>query len=285
MILTACVKQEDQKVGPKLKQAINPPRNPEVPMLIWSDPNQIWPDADHTPAIFYVPHQDDETLGMGAAISEHSRVRPTWVILLTKGWSTEALGVVLGYNPNATMNDVRIARNNEFIAACQDLGVHRIYIANGGAGYEDSTGICFDSLVNRFKRTMLYMNNIYKVNGHPNAHKTVSGIRDGESWNNCNHHPTHWACATAIDQLRIQYPTDFSDIRLYRVYYRVEGGECGDTPDWTYRTPDDDHWRKSNACWEYHVVDPDNQRYGIGYATVSTLFDAEEQQEFIDYIY
>lgn len=51
------------------------------------------------PAIFYTPHQDDESLGMAGAIVEHIEAgRPVFLVLLTDG------------KPSACKNYYRVAR-------------------------------------------------------------------------------------------------------------------------------------------------------------------------------
>ncbi|MFA4923649.1 MAG: PIG-L family deacetylase [Ignavibacteriaceae bacterium] len=112
------------------------------PIIVWqaeAQPISSWP------AIFYSPHQDDETLGMGASIAEHVRAgRAVYVVLLSNGANSGMLTYIQqNYNPNATMQDVINARNNEFIAACIALGVHRVYITHVGVGYDESADFLF----------------------------------------------------------------------------------------------------------------------------------------------
>lgn len=122
-------------------------------------PKLIWTAGENektkgTPAIFYSPHQDDETLGMGASISENSRIgRPTYVVLMTNGKNSTMLDYLQTINPSYNENDVTTFRNNEFIAACISLRVDRIYIANVGEGY-DETNLSQSELETEFKYTM-----------------------------------------------------------------------------------------------------------------------------------
>ena len=109
--------------------------------LIYNAQNQPNP-LSSPPVIFYSPHQDDETIGMGASIAEHVRIgRPVYVVLLTNGANENMLNFLKSLNSKSTMQDVINARNNEFIAACKALGVHKIYIADNGKGYNESIDI------------------------------------------------------------------------------------------------------------------------------------------------
>lgn len=109
------------------------------PTLVWqsaTQPSPTWP------AIFYTPHQDDEILGMGASISEHVRAgRAVYVVLLTNGANQGMLDYITSFDviKYPTMQDVINARNVELIESCKALGVHRVYISNGGAGYSEDT--------------------------------------------------------------------------------------------------------------------------------------------------
>jgi hypothetical protein len=70
------------------------------------------------PAIFLSPHQDDETLFMGAAIREHVLAgRPVIVVLLTDGGSSAVC--VRDY---PTREDCVAERDREFIAAVTKMG-------------------------------------------------------------------------------------------------------------------------------------------------------------------
>lgn len=248
------------------------------PVIVWQAEAQPIPSW---PAIFYSPHQDDETLGMGASIAEHVRAgRAVYVVLLSNGANSGMLSYIQqNYNPNATMQDVINARNNEFIAACIALGVHRVYIANVGAGYDESAD--FSVLKNEFKSVMNYFDNLY-----PSAsHKTVSGNCD--SYNpNCDKMPTHQAATTAIHEL---YSSGvISDIRLYRVYiYYWNYGTCDRSPSWLKPVSTKDKTTRINAINEYKYVNASIQRYGLGYwYSVQTLFDnsLNSNYEYVDFI-
>ncbi len=286
MTISAC-KKEDASNPTNISSVKNQSQNivksaqsiMDNPVLVWSSSSQPNPSIV-APAIFYSPHQDDETIGMGASIAEHVRAgRPVYVVLLTNGANTGMLAYLQTLNPNSTMQNVINARNNEFIAACIALGVHRIYIANVGSGYDES--IPFLTLKTDFKNTMSYMRNLF-----PSAsHKTVSGNCD--SYNpNCDKMPTHQAAATAIHEL---YNTGvITDIRLYRVYcYYWNYGTCDRCSSWFKPVSSSDKLRRQSAINQYKYVNTSIQRYGLAYwHSVSALFDNswDSNYEYVDYI-
>ena len=104
--------------------------------------------------LFLVPHQDDETLSMGAAIREHVAVNgpsTVAVVLLTTGESSGARRVLreVGYVPEATGKVERVAltkrqfvgsRDAEFYGACRALGVPHGNIFMPGFTLTEDTG-------------------------------------------------------------------------------------------------------------------------------------------------
>lgn len=249
------------------------------PLLVWSSATQP-NDSVSSPALFYSPHQDDETIGMGASIAEHVRTgRPVYVILLTNGANTEMLAYLQSLNSNATMKDVTNARNNEFIAACKALGVHRIYISNAGNGYDEA--VPFVKLKDEFKFTMSYMKDLF-----PNAsHKTISGNCDSYGANS-DKMPTHQAAANAIHEL--YNSRVITDIKLYRVYYYYnDHGADYRSPSWLKSVAFKDKLTRQVAINQYKYVNPSFQRYGLGYwHSVMSLFDNswDSDYEFVDFI-
>lgn len=290
-VFISCKKSELPECNESVKidaynLVVNDPALIELPLLVWENQNQPDP-LKVRPAIFYTPHQDDETIGMGAAISEHSREgRPVYVVLLTNGMNYHMLAWIRKkYNQAANMQDVIDARNREFIAACIELGAHRIYIANRGKGYNDETiGQCASANWNQtkksFKRTMYYFEKKF-----PGAsHKTISGNCD--SYNKQGKKiPSHQAAASALHDL---YNMGLiSDARLYRVYcfYYIEP-----SPDKScnYFSPvsELDKKIKQQAINQYRYKNPDEKRYGLGYWSVHSLFNNawDANYEYVDFI-
>jgi hypothetical protein len=219
---------------------------------------------------------------MGASIAEHVRVgRPVYVVLLSNGANSGMLDYLnqYYYHGTATMQDVINARNNEFIAACIKLGVQRIYISNGGSGFDESVSLSV--LQTEFQNTINYFANCF-----PNAsHKTVSGNCDSYD-TNCDKMPTHQAATNAIHQL---YNAGIiSDLNLYRVYvYYWAYGTCDRCSSWWKPVTMADKQTRINAITEYKSVDTVNHRYGLAYwDSVSELFDnsINSDYEYVDFI-
>ena len=80
------------------------------------------------PAIFFSPHQDDETLTMGAQIAQHVNAgRYVILQLITDGHASNARNLM---NPVLSYPDFVAARNREFLAAALKLGVHEVHFLN-----------------------------------------------------------------------------------------------------------------------------------------------------------
>lgn len=248
------------------------------PELVWSDESLI-DCSQNPPAIYYSPHQDDETIGMGASIAENVRIgKPVCVVLLTNGASMAMLKHLRKTLRNVSMADLCLYRNNEFLAACQTLGVNRVYISNSGSGFEEA--VPQDVLVGEFKQTMRYMDKIY-----PNAsHRTVSGNSDSYN-SNCSKHPSHQAAEYAIRDLVAEGV--LKDVRLYRVYrYYWSYGNCDKMPDCIKKVNPLDKQRRQEAIDQYRYVNKEEDRYGLGYwHSVKALFDNswDSDSEFVDY--
>jgi hypothetical protein len=258
-----------------------------LPLLVWSASNQPDPTV-FRPAIFYTPHQDDETIGMGASIAEHVRQgRAVYLVLLTNGANMGMLGFLREkYNQNATMDDLTRARNSELIAACMALGVHRIYFANGGRGFDDEAigdvgSTDWIITKDEFKSTMLYFAKLF-----PNAsHKTVSGNCD--SYNSiCEKMPAHQAAATALHELYDSGAVE--DVRLYRVYcYYWDYGSCDRCSSYFSSITGADKITKQKAINSYKYVDQNYQRYGLAYYySAMGLFKRcwDSNYEYVDFI-
>ena len=94
------------------------------------DPNPIIAPVEGGlgPAIFLTPHQDDETLTMGAAIREHVLAgRDTWVLLLTDGASS---GVCQKAPYNGDLAACTAERDREYRNAVHKMGAHAVVLAD-----------------------------------------------------------------------------------------------------------------------------------------------------------
>jgi hypothetical protein len=253
----------------------------EYPQLVWE--SQVPLKNKHkSPALFYTPHQDDETLGMGASIAEAVRKgHPVFVVLMTNG-KNEGIKNLLNGNQvceyhhekhsfNLTDNEVIAARNAEFIAACKTLGVHKIFIANNGLGYDETIGL--DSMSTNFFKTIEYFHLLY-----PNAsHHTINGNCDpyntkGDKMN------AHRACANALNLI---YSKNYTkNILLYKdyVYYFPKEER---TATFIKKVHRKDLKKRQKACDEYNLYNPALGRYAIGYQhSVWQLFNESYSSEF-----
>lgn len=76
------------------------------------------------PAIYFVPHQDDETLIMGASIEEHVAAgRIVHIVVVTDGGASRVRAVLAGEGYVLTRAQFVAARNREIVAAARRLGV------------------------------------------------------------------------------------------------------------------------------------------------------------------
>jgi hypothetical protein len=240
------------------------------PKLIWHSKNE----PTGVPFIFYTPHQDDETIGMGGVISEMARISiPVYVVLLTDGYNLDMLKYIRKTSPNYIEDDVRKIRNNEFIAACKALGVHRIYIANNGKGFSENLTI--NELKNNFHQT--YLNVIKTFPG--STHNTVSGIKDTYD-TLCSTHSTHYAATLAMEECLIK--KQLKEAFLYRVYvyYKIEQ-KCSKEKPYLFPISKIAKEFHNKAINEYKYVDTKINRFGLAYNhSVATLLLNCEKSEF-----
>ena len=244
----------------------------EAPLMVWDSNEQPNPSII-PPVIFYSPHQDDETIGMGASIAEHVRIgRPVYVVLFTNGAGSTAINILNGkekcnshnsfHHFNLTIEDFINARNNEFIAACKKLGVHRVYIANNGKGFDESIGL--KNMIVKFKNLVLTFQNQYSNI----SHKVISGNSDyscsGENCNTYTKSESHLAGDIAINNL---YKLGLvKDVRLYKIYiFSSCYNERKRNASWMKPVFNCDMLRKQKACDEYKLFNPKIGRYAIGY--------------------
>jgi hypothetical protein len=285
------------KKSPPLPEGVPNDLVTDSPFLYWNSETE----PEGTPAIFFSPHQDDETIGMAASISETSRNnRPVYVVLLTNGHheSLRKQMINLGGHENYALNDVFNARNAEMKAACMVLGVHRIYIANHGKGFDEVA--CYglqaeeamNTLQTSFEGTMNYFIQLW-----PNAgYRTVSGEHDSQCGRpTCVKTPAHQCASRALHRLHTTNPVfgKNKDLLFYRIYayyghpsLTSNPPGCDKNPSW-YRPIDErDRKRKENAHLEYYLMDPRIGRYGLGFFSVPPLFinSLVSPFEYIDFV-
>lgn len=260
------------------KCSVNDSVKSETPKIIWEKNKKN--SKNLPPIIYYAPHQDDETIGMGASIAEKVRLgHPVYIVLLTNGANEEILKYLKSVDSNAIMNDVIQARNNEFLAACIILGVSKVYISNNGEGFDETLGK--DKIEAKFEETIRFFTDLY-----PNAkHNTVSGNCD--SYNNeCHKMSTHQAATNAIHKLFSKKIV--KEINLFRIYiYYNNVNSCDRSCSIIKNSKSKDHKVKQKAINQYKLVNHSKKRYGIGYyhSVYGLLENAyNSEYEYIDFI-
>jgi hypothetical protein len=250
----------------------------EMPQIIWE--NKKKKTKDLPPFIYYAPHQDDETIGMGASIAEKVRLgHPVYIVLLTNGANIEILKYLKSLDSNAIMKDVTQARNNEFLAACIELGVSKVFISNNGAGFDETMGK--GKIEDKFEETIRFFCDLF-----PNAtHNTVSGNCD--SYNNeCHKMSTHQAATNALHKLFSR--NIVKEINLFRIYIYYNNINSCDRPCSIIKSSKSkDHKVKQKAINQYKLVNHSKKRYGIGYyhSVYALLENAYNSKfEYIDFI-
>ncbi|MGW7367633.1 PIG-L deacetylase family protein [Streptomyces sp. NPDC054841] len=243
-----------------------------------------------TPAIFYSPHQDDETIGMAGAIREHKEAgRAVHLVLLTNGINQGLLDIMNGLNgpcplgsncrqpdhrPGLSMDDLIAGRTAEFHAAAEQLGVDEVHTMDLD---DDHVVTNRSGFTERLKEVILDFEGRY-----PGAsHKLVSGWRD-QVPSEPGPNPTHSACRDAAEALRDR----ISDFRFHwtYAYFRLQRARSAD---FVLDLTESQFEAKRRAILEYNRWEPDNGRYALGYHSVSTLLENayNDPREYIDMLH
>ncbi|GAA2803561.1 PIG-L deacetylase family protein [Crossiella cryophila] len=239
------------------------------------------------PAIFYAPHQDDESIAMAGAIRAHKEAgRPVYLVLLSRGENGGLIDIINGncnlgadcpsgdpgHRIELSLDDIVAARTAEFTAAAHRLGVDRVI----NMQHPDSAWTDYPGFVQYVRETILDFES-----RHPGAsHKLVSGWRDViHGGDPADPNKTHAACRDAAESLRER----ISDFRYYWVYgYTYPPAER--TADHVVPLTPAQHARKRQALAEYRHWDPANGRYALGYHSVRLMIDpaAADPHEYLD---
>jgi LmbE family N-acetylglucosaminyl deacetylase len=201
------------------------------------------------PAVFIVPHQDDEVLIMGSAIQAHLAAnRPVYVVLVGDGTKSGVRGILDNhYGISLTTAQFGAARDREFAASAALLGVpenHVIYEHKPEGGITDAVASeVIDGLIARFGPDATYMTTSW-LDIHPD-HRTLGNV--------LNNRAVYGKAPNA---------------RFYQ-FQRYWGH--APTPSYGYYATTD---------WEtilkdqinYNTWDPDNGRYSIGMLSVPRDF-------------
>lgn len=222
---------------------------------------EVWP-AVVSPAVYFVPHQDDETLTMGADIENHWRHgRYVIIVMMTRG---DASGVLAKFQsttyPSMTATQFIDGRNSEMRAAVGHLGVRpwRIFYE----GLQDSatgTGMTQPQVEAVMAKWMAR---------YPRgSFKTMHSKDD---------HPDHRTMAYAMDaQCKARHLTDcrYLQFRRYWTKYPVAGTLYRGSASYLA------------AANEYKVLDPAHGRYAIGSQSVPKDFAALPAAPYSKVIY
>lgn len=198
--------------------------------------------------VYYIPHQDDETLTFGSSIYAHLQAGHTvHVVLLTDGGAT-AVGKRLGLS----RQEVVSARNREFYKALGVLGVQKenIHLANFRDG---------ELTVNQAKSVMRKF-----IAKYPNgSHKTYSYY----DWHN-----DHKNAGLALRELENEGLVD--DVR----FYVRRGDEPSDVFLMRSNYKEEHYPFLLAASRSYNIKNERIGMYGIGWESVPRSFEAMEER-------
>ena len=195
--------------------------------------------------LFFTPHQDDETITMGAAIRHHLEYgHDVYVVLMTDGGASGARAKT-GLN----VYDFIDARVDEMTRACRQLGVQfdNVILASPLANDGQLTADLAQEIIN---------DAIYYIGGTDIKLKTLSDV------NLSVRHPDHIAAGQGLRRFTGQY-----DIKFYVEPYNLTAvkntGKIVGTENCATPTA------VKNAVNEYKTVDHVADKYGIGNLSVS----------------
>ena len=202
------------------------------------------------PVVFYSPHQDDETLAMGASIEQHALAgREVHVVLLTDGAASRARAALADRGVDLTAAEFRAARDREFADACARLGVPAERVRyerepDGGLTDERARAIIRDHIAR------------YPPAGH-----------HGMSWLDAP--GDHRVFGLALRELAGEIPD-----RDARFYLHHQFWPTTDVPTGYYGESEQRRARAAGAA--YRLVEPAQGRYGIGALSVPAAFAAHQ---------
>ncbi len=217
------------------------------------------------PAVFFIPHQDDETIGMAAAIAEHVKAgRQVFLELMTDGQSsktrlqlddgkTDALhaGAHVYALTTKQFSDARVL---EFTDAAMRLGVTGIRLN----GIKDGTLAAAD-VKTRIDWWRVKSDKTLSLKG------TASGDASYTHHDSPPGHPDHNAIWDAL------VASKYDDVRGYLVYVNASGAAAA-TPNQTIDLGTAECAAKTSVATAYKLWQPASSRYAIGYHSVGDLF-------------
>ncbi|NVJ16161.1 PIG-L deacetylase family protein [Myxococcus sp. AM010] len=243
------------------------------------------------PVIFYIPHPDDEAIGMAGGIREHVEAgRPVYLVLITDGHNS-CLRAMLNsepmvpgssecdfsasvancplYNPSnpsahpahhnhdMSEEDIGLMRRVELLNSARVLGVKDVFIEDTGKGFSDAavatSPLMVADIIKKFEARF------------PGAsHKVPSGAHDIilDANGNCTTpngaHKAIWDGAVLVKAEGL-----ITDFKGYRIYHHLSPNPCNTTP---AETVDISPWFsfKRASIDQYRLWDPDSGRFALG---------------------
>lgn len=244
-------------------------------------------------AVFYVPHADDEAIGMAGTIQRLKEAGVSvHLVLLTDGYNSKVLEILNGirfcswhntyHHFDLSMEQLIWARRREFAASARALGVDRSFIANGGRGLPDLNSPLapsYDEFVKRIGQTVTYFHHLYPES----AHHFTSGLADSfahsKQYPKGKIQPTHLACWEAATSLSEKLP----EVIFHRIYVYLKPKQFRSSETLVHMRSS---WlvTKKAALSEYMTFSPNSGRFAIGYHSAGNVIDAakEDGTEYLD---
>lgn len=216
--------------------------------------------ANSNKVFYFVPHQDDETLTMGASIAAHVKAgKEVHVVLLTDGAASSAIQSVNARLKNEgrssiTTGQFSAARDVEFVAATQRLGVQQRNLHYERLKDGQTTSHIAEAVVDRY--LAMYEGASFK----------------SMSW--LDLHKDHYLFGYALNNRCVKNPK--IDCRFYQFapYQKTNPtalavNKVAIPKSGIYR----DAVAIQAAAAEYRIWNPSQGRYSIGYLSVRSSFD------------
>lgn len=251
------------------------------------------PNNSQEPAIFYIPHPDDEAIGMAGSIrKQRQEGHPVYLVLLTNGRNEKTFQLLNGqkycnihntyHHFHITMEQLMWLRKVEFIASARQLGVDKLFIINNGQGIEDLNvlqGAYKNVFIRTVQHTILKFHKMFPLA----IHHFTSGPDDIFSHRNS---PTetkvnaaHFACwKAAVSLSKYTFKKIFHRIYIYTwpLEKRISAVKVELDPKSVEI--------KDAALRQYQFFLPEADRFAIGYHSVPCLIEAAlcDHHEYID---
>jgi LmbE family N-acetylglucosaminyl deacetylase len=244
-------------------------------------------------AIFYIPHADDEAIGMAGSIQRLKEEGVlVYLVLLTDGYNTKALEILNGdrfcswhrtyHCLNISMEELMRARLAEFTASARSLGADQFFIINNGRGLPDlvsPAATSYSEFVEDVKTVVRGFNQEYPGSAHHFTSGPADSFGHSRQCPQGKIQPTHLACWEVATSLRDVLP----EVVFHRVYVylkpksmRVSGQAVRVQPVWRDK--------KKTALAQYALFSPQAGRYAIGYHSAGNIIDAAflDDMEYLD---